>query len=69
MKQLSPSGIQSSHEETGTVETATKGKVRVTAKIENLEDLYMVNQRLLRDDQVRLIGNPDHHGEWSVDAF
>jgi predicted aspartyl protease len=33
--------------------TATMGKVIVTAKIENLEDLYDVGKALLTDDQVR----------------
>ena len=37
------------------METTTMGKVLVTAKIENLEDLYKVNQGLLADDQVRRI--------------
>ena len=38
------------------METPTMGKVLVTAKIENLEDLYQCRARgLLRDDQVRRI--------------
>ncbi len=37
------------------METPTMGKVLVTAKIENLGDLYNVEQGLLRDDQVRRI--------------
>ena len=35
------------------METATMGKVIVPARIENLEDLYKVNQGLLAPDQVR----------------
>jgi predicted aspartyl protease len=35
------------------METATMGKVVVTAKIENLGDLYDVKKGLLTDDQVR----------------
>ena len=37
------------------METPTMGKVLVTAKIENLRDLYNVKQGLLPDDQVRRI--------------
>ncbi len=37
------------------METPTIGKVLVTAKIENLEDLYSVKKGLLADDQVRRI--------------
>jgi predicted aspartyl protease len=37
------------------VETPTTGKVLVTAKIENLEDLFKAEQGLLPDDQVRRI--------------
>jgi predicted aspartyl protease len=37
------------------METPTMGKVLVTAKIENLGDLYNVKQGLLPDDQVRRI--------------
>ncbi len=37
------------------METPTMGKVLVTAKIENLEDLYSVKKGLLPDDQVRRI--------------
>jgi predicted aspartyl protease len=37
------------------METEMMGKVLVTAKIENLEDLYNVKKGLLRDDQVRRI--------------
>jgi predicted aspartyl protease len=35
------------------METATMGKVRVAARIENLEDLYSQNKGMLPDDQVR----------------
>ena len=35
------------------METQTTGKVVVTAKIESLEDLYMVEEGLLPADQVR----------------
>jgi predicted aspartyl protease len=41
------------------METPTMGKVLVTAKIENLEDLYSVKKGLLSDDQVRRIEVPD----------
>jgi predicted aspartyl protease len=41
------------------METPTMGKVVVTAKIENLKDLYGVEQGLLPDDQVRRIEVPD----------
>jgi predicted aspartyl protease len=37
------------------METPTMGKVVVTAKIENLGDLYRVEQGLLPDEQVRRI--------------
>ncbi|HYT91222.1 MAG TPA: hypothetical protein VEL76_21085 [Gemmataceae bacterium] len=37
------------------METATLGKVLVTAKIENLGDLYNVNRGLLSEDKVRRI--------------
>jgi predicted aspartyl protease len=37
------------------METPTMGKVLVTAKIENLEDLYSAKRGLLPDDQVRRI--------------
>jgi predicted aspartyl protease len=37
------------------METPTMGKVLVTAKIENLGDLYNVKQGMLPDDQVRRI--------------
>ena len=37
------------------MEPSTMGKVLVTAKIENLEDLFKVEQGLLSDDQVRRI--------------
>lgn len=37
------------------METPRMGKVLVTAKIENLEDLYSVKKGLLSDDQVRRI--------------
>jgi predicted aspartyl protease len=37
------------------METPTMGKVLVTAKIENLEDLYSVKKGLLPEDQVRRI--------------
>ncbi len=37
------------------MESPTMGKVLVTAKIENLEDLYNVKKGLLPDDQVRRI--------------
>lgn len=37
------------------METETMGKVLVTAKIENLEDLYQVKRGLLPDDQVRRV--------------
>ena len=37
------------------METATMGKVVVTAKIENLEDLYDVGKGCCHDDQVRRI--------------
>ncbi len=39
--------------------TATMGKVFVTAKIENLEDLYAVHQGLLTLDQVRTLDVTD----------
>ena len=37
------------------METATMGKVLVAAKIENLEDLYMVRKGLLPANQVRTV--------------
>jgi predicted aspartyl protease len=37
------------------METETMGKVVVTARIENVEDLYSVKKGLLSDDQVRRI--------------
>lgn len=37
------------------METASMGKVLVTARLESLEDLYKVNQGLLSPDQVRTI--------------
>lgn len=37
------------------METATMGKVIVTAKIENVHDLYDVHQGRLADDQVRRV--------------
>src|SRR3989337_333287 len=37
------------------MESATMGKVLVTAKIENLEDLYSVKQGQLQPDQVRSV--------------
>jgi hypothetical protein len=37
------------------METAAMGKVVVTAKIENLGDLYEVKKGLLPDDQVRRV--------------
>ncbi len=37
------------------METATVGKVLVTAKIENLDDLYKVKHGALSDDQVRRV--------------
>jgi len=37
------------------MESQTMGKVLVTAKIENLEDLYLAKKGLLPDDQVRRI--------------
>ena len=41
------------------METATMGKVLVTARIENLSDLYNVRQGLLTDDKVRRIDVTD----------
>src|SRR5436190_19351378 len=38
---------------------ATMGKVIVSAKIENLEDLYKVNQGLLTPDKVRTLDVTD----------
>jgi predicted aspartyl protease len=35
------------------METTTMGKVPVTAKIDNVEDLFKVQQGLLKEDQVR----------------
>jgi len=37
------------------METATRGKVLVTAKLDNLEDLYRVQQGQLTADQVRSV--------------
>lgn len=37
------------------METPTMGKVLVTAKIENLQDVFDADRGLLRDDQVRRI--------------
>jgi clan AA aspartic protease len=37
------------------METATMGKVLVTAKVENLYDLYEVSRGQLRDDEVRRV--------------
>jgi predicted aspartyl protease len=42
-----------------TMETAIMGKVLVTAKVENLEDLYKVKQGVFTADQVRRIEVPD----------
>lgn len=42
-------------EEKNIMGTATMRKVIVTAKIENLEDLYDVGKGLLTDDQVRRV--------------
>jgi clan AA aspartic protease len=39
----------------GAMETETMGKVLVTATIENLEDLFQVEQGLLSSDQVRRV--------------
>lgn len=39
--------------------TATMGKVLVTARMENLQDLYQVKQGNLRPDQVRSVEVPD----------
>ena len=44
------------------METVTVGKVVVTAKIENLEDLFKVQNGLLRDDQVRRFRSPRRSG-------
>ena len=41
------------------MKTPTMGKVVVTAKIENLEDLYSAKKGLLPDAQVRRIEVPD----------
>ncbi len=41
------------------METATMGQVLVTAKIENLQDLYKVKQGVLSADQVRSVEVPD----------
>ncbi|MHB1556521.1 MAG: hypothetical protein ACYC61_03455 [Isosphaeraceae bacterium] len=41
------------------METETMGKVLVTAKIENLGDLYKAKLGLLADDEVRRIEIPD----------
>jgi predicted aspartyl protease len=41
------------------MEITTMGKVMVTAKIENLEDLYRVKQGVLRADQVRTVDVTD----------
>ncbi len=39
--------------------SATMGKVLVTAKIENLDDLVLANKSLLPSDQVRSVEIPD----------
>jgi predicted aspartyl protease len=41
------------------METATMGKVIVSAKIENLDDLFSVQKGILQNDQVRRIEVPD----------
>jgi predicted aspartyl protease len=41
------------------METATKSKVLVTAKIESLQDIYQAKQGALADDQVRRVEVPD----------
>jgi predicted aspartyl protease len=41
------------------METATMGKTLVTAKIENLKDLWMAEKGLVPPDQVRRIEVPD----------
>ena len=65
------------------METETMEKVVVTAMIENLGDLYAADEYPVLVGQIalealdwvvdakgqRLIGNPDHGGEWGVDAF
>src|SRR5262249_38178597 len=44
-----------SAKEKSVMETETMGKVVVTAKIENLKDLYLAEKRLLPEDQVRRV--------------
>jgi predicted aspartyl protease len=39
--------------------TTTRGKVSVTAKIENIEDLYAVDKGTITGDQVRCVEVPD----------
>ena len=49
------------------METPTMGKVLVTARIENLEDLYSVKKGLLPDDQVRRIEVARRSGRYRRD--
>jgi hypothetical protein len=60
--------IQALSEE-GIMETKSMGKVVVTAIIENLEDVFDVKRGLLTDNGQRLVGTPDHGGEWGMDAY
>jgi predicted aspartyl protease len=53
------SSLPTSGQEENKMQTPTMGKVVVTAKIENLEDLYRVKSGQLLDDQVRRIEVPD----------
>jgi predicted aspartyl protease len=41
------------------METQTADKIIVTAKVENLEDLYMVEEGILPAEQVRFVEVPD----------
>jgi hypothetical protein len=49
--------------EEGIMATKSMGKVVVTAIIENLQD-WVVDAK-----GQRLVGNPDHGGEWGMDAY
>jgi predicted aspartyl protease len=45
------------------METTAMGKVLVTARIENLHDLYDVERGLLKEEQVRRVEVPDAVGD------
>ncbi len=47
----------------------TMGKVLVTAKIENLHDLYAVDQGRLTDDKVRCVEVPDCAGRYGASTL